>query len=233
MGGPEGWMIWEGRDACLFNSNSAGKPTHLIGDSTACHFGEAAIGASDTLGRPLSIVDVPGCPFGDAFFQSPNMPRERNTEACRQLYESAMHWLVEQPAGTVIISKLNSTYRQPDTAVGLQPHDLTTISTGRAQALDQGITSTIETLKQAGHYVLFVQAAPDFTDPVKFDSLRCTQSELRANSCVGRIPRDVAYSVQRIERASACAIAAQTGSGIWDPGRSSVRMMSAAHIGMA
>jgi peptidoglycan/LPS O-acetylase OafA/YrhL len=203
--------------ACQWNVASAGKPIYLVGDSTAWHFSEAAIGASTTLKRPLTMIDVPGCPFKDVFIQAPHMAPDRNQKACRQLYENAMEWLVEQPAGTVVISELNGTYRKPDAAVGSRPQNLTSSPTDRAQALDQGLTSTIEILKRAGHSVLLVQAAPDFSYPIKFDPLRCTLGELQAGSCNMTIPRQLADSVQAMERSSVRTIAAQTGSEIWDP----------------
>ena len=203
--------------ACQWNANTHGQPIYLVGDSTAWHFSEAAIGASTTLNRPLTMIDVPGCPFKDVFVQAPDMAPDRNQRACRQLYERAMEWLVEQPTGTVVISELNGTYRKPDAAVGLRPQNLSSNPTDRAQALDQGLTSTIEKLKRAGHSVLLVQAAPDFSYPVKFDPLRCTLGQLQAGSCNTTIPRQLADSVQAMERSSVRTIAAQTGSEIWDP----------------
>jgi peptidoglycan/LPS O-acetylase OafA/YrhL len=207
----------EARSACQWNVDSAGKPIYLVGDSTAWHFSEAAIGASDSLKRPLTMIDVPGCPFKDVYVQAPHMAPDRDQKACRQLYESAMSWLVARPAGTVVIAELNGTYRLRDAAVGRRPQNLSSNPDDRTQALDQGLTSTIEELKQAGHSVLLVQAAPDFTYPVKFDPLRCTLGELQAGSCTTTIPRSLADSVQDIERSSVRTIAARTGSDIWDP----------------
>lgn len=203
--------------ACRWNVNTPGQPIYLVGDSTAWHFSEAAIGASTTLKRPLAMIDVPGCPFKDVFVQAPHMTPDRNQAACRQLYENAMEWLVEQPAGTVVISELNGTYREPDAAVGSRPQNLTSSPTDRAHALDQGLTSTIEKLKGAGHSVLLIQAAPEFSQPVKFDPLHCTLGELQAGSCNKTIPRQLADSIQAMERSSVRTIAARTGSAIWDP----------------
>ena len=203
--------------ACRWNASTPGQPIYLVGDSTAWHFSEAAIGASTTLKRPLAMIDVPGCPFKDVYIQAPHMAPDRNQAACRQLYENAMEWLVEQPAGTVVISELNGTYREPDAAVGSRPQKLTSSPTDRAQALDLGLTSTIEKLRRAGHSVLLVQAAPDFSYPVKFDPLRCTLGGLQAGSCNRTIPRQLADSVQAMERGSVQTIAARTGSEIWDP----------------
>jgi peptidoglycan/LPS O-acetylase OafA/YrhL len=202
---------------CTFNTSADGKPIYLVGDSTAWHFGEAAVGASELLHRPLDVVDVPGCPFRDVVVEAPNMPIERNTKACRELYEDAMNWLVGQPAGTVVISNLNSAYRQPDLAVGRQPGDLTIDQAGRTKALDDGLESTVLALKRAGHSVLIVQAAPDFSTPAKFDPIDCTLTRLRDGTCVGTMPRAVADAVQRRERASTERIANDTGSAIWDP----------------
>jgi peptidoglycan/LPS O-acetylase OafA/YrhL len=207
----------DGIHSCVWNANAAGKPIYLVGDSTAWHFSEAAIGASGILGRPLTVIGLFGCPFKDVFIQAPNLPSYRNQKACRQGYEGAMRWLGEQPPGTVVISELNGEYRKTDIAFGLQSEALTTSPAGRAQVLDDGLTSTIVTLKHAGHSVLLVQAAPDFEYPVKFDPLRCTWSQLRADTCVARMPRSVADSIQQLERSSLRAIATQTGTGLFDP----------------
>jgi hypothetical protein len=133
------------------------------------------------------------------------------------MYGNAIEWLLEQPAGTVAIAQLNSTYRQPEAAVGLRPGDLTSIPAERTKRLDDGLSSTIDRLQRAGHTILLVQAAPDFTYPVKFNPLECTLAELQSNSCNARMPLRVADAVQRIERSSLRTIAAKTGSGVWDP----------------
>jgi len=203
--------------ACQWNAASSGQPIYLVGDSTAWHFSEAAMGASDKLKRPLTMIDVPGCPFKDVYIQAPHMAPDRDERACRQLYENAMKWLVEQRPGTVVIAELNGTYRLPGAAVGSGPHNLTSDPTDRAQALDQGLISTIGTLQQAGHHVLLIQAAPEFSDRVKFDPLRCTLGELQAGSCNSTMTRSRADSIQAMERSSLREIAARTGSAMWDP----------------
>jgi peptidoglycan/LPS O-acetylase OafA/YrhL len=203
--------------SCVWNANEAGKPIYLVGDSTAWHFSEAAIGASGLLGRPLTVITLLGCPFKDVFIQSPNLPSYRSQKACRQGYEDAVRWLGEQPPGTVVISELNGEYRKTDLAFGLQSEAVPTGPAGRPQVLDDGLTSTIVTLKRAGHSVLLVQAAPDFEYPVTFDPLRCTWSELRADTCIARMPRSVADSIQHLERSSLRKIATQTGSDLFDP----------------
>jgi len=109
-----------------------------------------------------------------------------------------MRWLGEQPPGIVVISDLNHWYRKTDLAFGLDSQALTTSPAGRAQVLDDGLTSTIVTLKHAGHSVLVVQAVPDFEYPVTFDPLRCTWSQLRADTCISRMPRSVADSIQQV-----------------------------------
>jgi peptidoglycan/LPS O-acetylase OafA/YrhL len=203
--------------SCVWNANEAGKPIYLVGDSTAWHFSEAAIGASGLLGRPLTLITLFGCPFKDVFMQSPNLPSYRSQKVCRQGYEGAMRWLGEQPPGTVVISELNSEYRRTDVAFGLQSEAIAASPAGRTQVLDEALTSTIVTLKHAGHSVLLVQAAPDFEYPVTFDPLRCTWGQLRADTCIARMPRSVADSIQQLERSALRKIATQTGSDLFDP----------------
>jgi peptidoglycan/LPS O-acetylase OafA/YrhL len=216
----DGWRIppcdlsaaWRARDG-VWNANAAGKPIYIVGDSTAWYFTRAAIGASGLLGRPLSVISLPGCPFKDVFIQA----RDRDHKVCRPEYKSVMRWLGEQPPGTVVISDVNRWYRDTDIAVGLASEALTTSPAGRARVLDDGLTSTIVTLKNAGHSVLLIQAAPVFEYPVRFDPLRCTLAELRADTCIARMPRSAADSFQQVERSSLRKIATQTGAGLYDP----------------
>lgn len=203
--------------SCIWNSRAEGTPMYLVGDSTAWHFSEAAIGASDLLHRPLSITRIPGCPFRDVYIHAPNMPFERNQQTCRHMYETTMDWLVRQPPGTVIISQLNSQYRESGLHVGVQPDELSTVSHQREQALNQGLALTIDALERAGHSVLLVQAAPNFEKPVEFDPLECTLITLQAGACNATMQRDVADSIQSIERSATLEIAEQTGSSVWDP----------------
>jgi peptidoglycan/LPS O-acetylase OafA/YrhL len=203
--------------SCVWNANEPGKPIYLVGDSTAWHFSEAAIGASGLLGRPLTAINLFGCPFKDVFINSPNLPSYSNQKACREGYESIMRWLGDRPPGTVVISQLNSEYRRTDIAVGLQANALTSSPARRTQVLEDGLTSTIDTLKHAGHAVVLVQAAPDFEYPVTFNPLRCTWNELRTDTCIGRMPRSIADSIQQVERSSLRKIAAETGTGLFDP----------------
>jgi peptidoglycan/LPS O-acetylase OafA/YrhL len=203
--------------SCVWNAAAGGKPIYVVGDSTAWVLSDAAFGASRLLGRPLTMISTLGCPFRDVFIQVPNLPSYRSQEACRQMYESTMRWLGEQPSGTVVTSELNDWYRKTDAAVGRESQALTTNPARRTQALDDGLTFTIVTLKHAGHSVLLVQTPPDFEYPVKFDPLRCTWSELRADTCIARLPRSVADSIQQVERSSLQRIATQTGAGLFDP----------------
>jgi peptidoglycan/LPS O-acetylase OafA/YrhL len=204
-------------DPCVFNAHEAGEPIYLVGDSTAYHFSEAAIGASDLLGRPVTMINLPGCPFRDVFIRSAGMPADRDEKGCREGYESGMRFLGKQPPGTVIISELNRDYQNSDKAYGRRSDVFTTSPDEITQILDDGLTSTILTLKNTGHSVVLVQPVPDFEYPIHFDPLRCTWTELRADNCLARMPRSVADSIQHVQRSSLQRIATQTGAGLWDP----------------
>ena len=210
---------------CIFNSGSKGRPIYLVGDSTAWHFTEAAIGAGELLGRPVSVLPLPLCQFKDVFSKA-----ERGDSAvvaaklnvgivnsCRGNYEKAMGWLLKAPTGTVIISNLNQEYQGSAIEFGLSPNALTRNPSRRVEVLNAGLASTIETLERDGHTVLVVQAAPSFRGGAHFDPLRCTWNQLRKNECVARMSRSEADSIQRTQRSSLQAVTVQTGAGIWDP----------------
>lgn len=194
---------------CVFNAAAEGRPIYLVGDSTAWHFAEAAIGAGELLGRPVEVVWLPGCAFKNLFMHS---RFERRNEACRRGYEATMGWLDSARPGTVVISEINSNFG--NRPVGLQadgPERADSFPTAEAA----GLVSTIESLKRAGHSVVLVQAVPRFSPP--FDPLKCTWSQLRRNDCIGLISRTNADELQRKERAALQQIGLQTGAGLWDP----------------
>lgn len=194
---------------CVFSSEAHGKPIYLVGDSTAWHFAEAAIGAGQLLDRPVEIVWLPGCPFKNVFMHSQD---KRRDAVCRRGYAASMKWLESAPAGTVIVSEINSDYaRRP---MGLRPYEPES-DQSRIEVQEAGLVSTVQSLKRAGHSVILVQAVPSFAPP--FDPLRCTWSELRRNECAERIPRGDADEIQHVERYSLQKTAAETGVALWDP----------------
>jgi peptidoglycan/LPS O-acetylase OafA/YrhL len=199
---------------CVFNADAKGKPIFLVGDSTAWHFSEAAIGAAQLLGRPAKILQIPGCPFKDIYVKSPHHSADA---ACRIGYESAMRWLLRQPKGTVIISDLNAIYHWPTSAFGLEANEFETEPARRTQVLDEGLIRTIVELQRAGQAVLLVQAAPDFELPKKFDPLVCTSIQLSANNCIAEMSRSDADTFQQPQRSSLQKIGRQTGAALWDP----------------
>lgn len=203
-------------ETCRRNTDSAGAPIYLVGDSTAGHFAEAAIGASDILQRPLSIIVLNGCPFKDVYLLRADVAASNQTD-CRQGYDDTDAWLRDQPPGLVVISELNSWYRQEETKVGLTPATVTNDPADRAQALKAGLTATVDGLQEAGHEVVLVQAAPDFEDSYGYSPHRCSVLDLRAGSCASEMPLAYADEIQKVERRSVAKVADTTGARIWDP----------------
>lgn len=199
---------------CVFNSAAPGEPIFLVGDSTAWHLSEAAIGAGEILKRPVKILPVPSCPFKDVYISTPH---PRADQACRIKYESVMRWLRGQHAGTVIISDLNSVYHWPGAGFGLDPGKFETDDTPRDQMLDLGLKKTVHELQASGHGVLLVQAFPEFEQPTKFDPLTCTLMSLYSNDCTATVTRRDADTFQQPERSSLERIAGETGATLWDP----------------
>lgn len=76
-----GRPLGQAGELCSWNATSKGRPTYLVGDSNADQFTEAVLGATETLGRPLTIATSNGCPFVEIRYVRRSWSPDRN-EAC-------------------------------------------------------------------------------------------------------------------------------------------------------
>ena len=201
--------------SCTWNPTATGTPLYLVGDSTAGHFAEAAIEASRLLDRPLKAAILTGCPFKDVYIERLATPGY--TQSCRDGYDATMAWLEDQPPGVVVVSELNSWYRQDETAFGRSPNMVTKNPEKREQVLGDAMVSTIVALQNVGHSVLMVQAAPAYEGAHEFSPQSCTVFDLAAKDCHASMPLVDADEIQQVERRSLEQIAEATGVALWDP----------------
>lgn len=199
---------------CVFNNDARGVPIYVVGDSTAAHFSEAAIGAGRLLSRPVKMLSDTYCEFKDIFLDSDAIASAHAVQICRERYRSTLDWLLKQSPGTVVVAEVNKSYQGIGGAVGLREDALTTDPEKRVEVLDEGLESTIRKLQAVGHTVLLVQAVPDF---VGFDPYLCRWTQLWANDCLARMSRERADAIQSVQRSAMRRVAVQMGSGLWDP----------------
>jgi peptidoglycan/LPS O-acetylase OafA/YrhL len=209
-------LVIENPTRCTWNKSGRGESIYLVGDSTADAMSEGVVGASAILRRPVHMVNLPGCPFKNLWMNSPGAPAVRNTEGCRKGYEQAISWLLEQPKGTILLSEMNSWYRNESVAVGLGPNSLSTIPSERVTILEAGLKSTVRQLQDHGFMVVLFHAPPDFRAGKSIDSLLCTSWRFFRGDCEGIVSRTIVDMYQSIERESLVRIAAETGASIVD-----------------
>jgi peptidoglycan/LPS O-acetylase OafA/YrhL len=202
-------------ERCTWNHESTGRPIYLVGDSTAWHFTEAAIGAAEQLDRPVSVLQLYGCPFKDVYVDRPTAP-PREMHDCRDGYEAMMRFLAGSPDGLVMISELNGLFRPSTTAVGRTTTEFTTDARERTKVLEAGLRTTIAELQDAGHSTLLVQAAPDFAVQA-FSPASCSVLQLARKRCHAQMTLAEADALQGAERRSVERVVATTRSAVWDP----------------
>ena len=137
---------------CQWNTSATdpkrGPHVYLIGNSVAEMYSEALIGASRTLGIPLTIDTSHGC-----FFDGQNDDRD-----CSDNFTGTVNALVKQVPGVVVMSStwdLGEYGGDPSSDAGKTAHE-------KAQLLISSLTDAITTLRDAGHQVVIVLPTPRF-----------------------------------------------------------------------
>ena len=199
--------------ACRWNENGVNKPVYLVGDSHADHLSEALINSSLALGRPLTIATSNSCPFYDVVIVSSAQPRS----TCTTFVQRTTQWLLDQPAGTVVIGA-SSIYWNSDTfAVGPDAASQTRDRASKSNYLTAGLESTVKQLQEAGHQVILVQDVPFFAPPYNSDPQQFSVSDIASGRDLAmRMPLDLANSRQRAPRAGVEQVAADTGATVLD-----------------
>lgn len=90
-------------DSCTWNSNAAGSPVYLVGDSNADHLSEALIGATQRENRSLVIRTAYACPLvRGAVSRADGDDQWR--EQCDRYRQDVEGFLSQAPPGTVVVS---------------------------------------------------------------------------------------------------------------------------------
>jgi peptidoglycan/LPS O-acetylase OafA/YrhL len=135
-----------GGSACEFNTTESGPHVYLVGNSVAAQYSEALVGASDTVGSPLTIDTTHGCPFSG----------QGEDRECSDSFAAIMDRLTQRPPGVVVMS---STW---DLAVNLSRAGEPATPEQKLQVLISSLTETISRLRNAGHEVVVVLPTPRF-----------------------------------------------------------------------
>ena len=211
---------------CTWNQTGAGSSIYLVGDSTAEHFAEAAIGAGELLDRPVSVFTAPSCPLIEDLEltwveQSEFMPAD-STGAdefahCEAYVDHTLSWLQQAPSGTVVVSSLDQFWWDPSVGASLGGGPLTTDTSGKAELLRQGLTATLTSLRESGHQVVVVQTVPTYRNPPPvWDPRACTPLAILDGSCSRDVPTDFVDDLQRPSRNAIEKAAESAGASVLD-----------------
>lgn len=202
---------------CAYNLQAPGSPIYLLGDSTADALSEGVLIAARELGRPLYMVNLPGCPFKDVWMINPTAPPERNTLTCREGYDKAMTWMAKASPGTVILSEINSWYWDSEVLFGDSRSQIVGDPQAKRAVLENGLLSTVSELTSLEFDVVLVLPPPDFRAGVSFNPRECSLFRLAESGCEGLVNRAQLDDFQRLERASLKRVANLSGANLYDP----------------
>lgn len=178
--------------SCRWNESARGERIYLLGDSNAGHFSEAVISAGDRLGRPVTILAAPTCPFMDLRSYGPVEP-----DTCSGYVARAVDYLRTQPPSTIIIGSSSL----PSMPLEIAGDDSGTEAWARASAqyISAVLQDTVEVLQSAGHTVVLTQVAIQFAnDPHVFDVYKCTVWTLNMDQCDQTMSRKFADQRQKL-----------------------------------
>jgi peptidoglycan/LPS O-acetylase OafA/YrhL len=162
---------------CRWNTQAAGQPLYLIGDSNAGQFAPGLITAAQMLDRPLSALTAGNCApvrqVSSAVLAQPH--RER----CNVYTAAAVSRLADEPAGTVVIAFSDRAWA--DILPQLSPAE----QAAELQTLRDALQATLQQLQQSGHRVVLLQTIPQFFDDFSWDTDRCTLPQWLQQTCRG------------------------------------------------
>ena len=176
---------------CEMNSEAAGRPVYLVGDSNALMFTGGLLEASEATGRPVTSYSFSSCPLIGAVATWSETGAIYRT-GCSEYQETTFNWLEGAEPGTVFIASADYYLRDPILAI--QPHDSIQV-TGveeKLAAYTSGLRTSIDVLKKAGHEVVVVLPIPNFRLQSDAESAAawhgpqaCSNISLLLSSCAG------------------------------------------------
>jgi hypothetical protein len=201
-------------NGCVWNADAAGAPIYLVGESNADHLSEGVIEAGAQLGRPVSIVTGPGCPF---FYPKSDPSYDASRDfTCTGVVSRAIDWLDAQPPGVVVLSFSDQHW-------GVSNAEAVEATGSSKEQVDESVhqlelalVQMVNRIESAGHEVVLVQAVPHFDGPHYWDPTSCTIWSLTQVGCEASMPRSYVEAVQQRVRDAQERIAARTGAEILD-----------------
>lgn len=147
---------------CSWPSTAEGMPVYLVGDSTAVQYANLLHATSITAGRSLTVAVHPGCPFlGVKTYYSRGNSITDDVE-CQQANLKFREILSNAPPGLVILASSSVPFYSSDRAVGIGNQTPSREIELKANDLEIGLGSLIESLQSEGHSVAVIQSTPEF-----------------------------------------------------------------------
>ena len=147
---------------CTWPSTGEGKHVYLVGDSTAAQYANLLHATLNTSGRSLTVAVHPGCPFfGVKLYFSKGNSITDDVE-CQQVDLKLREFLSKAPPGLVILASSPVPFYDGGRAVGVGNHTPSTEKEPKANDLEIGLGSLIDSLQSEGHSVAVVQSTPEF-----------------------------------------------------------------------
>jgi peptidoglycan/LPS O-acetylase OafA/YrhL len=189
--------------ACTLNPDATGTPIFLVGDSNSVIYSEALLDIAEEQGRPLVMHASALCPFIDVIRTSEH--GEDADRACRDYYEQTMNDLTSAGAGTVVIGESSGYWYEEnldivESSVSSDPGD-----SDRSSLLRSGLTSTVNTLENAGLQVILVTPNYQFRNSVSLEL--CNTLGLIRGTCPGSVTEASALQGQMLAKADVTDVA--------------------------
>jgi peptidoglycan/LPS O-acetylase OafA/YrhL len=198
---------------CSFNTDAAGRPVYLVGDSHADHLSDGVIGAAEQLGRPAYTRIAPACQLFDGLIG--DVGRDPVSH-CEPYFSTTLSWLTLAEPGVVVISTSARPFWDPTIQMGLTRQSMSSDEDAKLQSLRQGLSESVIALQDAGHSVILVLDSPTFVEPHAYEPAQCSLPHLLALDCDRVMPLDVVEAQQAAVRTAMSDIALATGAATID-----------------
>lgn len=171
---------WRTPADCTWNGDAPGQPIYLVGDSSADHFSEALIGASQLLHRPLVGLMEVGC----SYFPTIYLDSQIWQDDCSSYAGNTEDYLVTAEPGLVVIANSQIWFTGfSGAAVGVLGEESTQEPEAKLETLSSGLSTAVRTLQSAGHTVLVVQAVPHWRGKDALPTATCSVIDMLTAGC--------------------------------------------------
>ncbi|ADU49150.1 acyltransferase 3 [Intrasporangium calvum DSM 43043] len=202
---------------CVWNPSAPGAPVYLLGDSQAEHWSEGVIGAGEALDHPVIIKTGGNCPLVRVALDRLDAVADVNA-ACREYVQATVDFLRTATPGLVILSSADSYWTNERVSVALDTGSLSTETGAKLETLTVALRETVETVKEAGHQVVLVQARPSFASGAGADPAECSLVAFWSETgCRSQMAVEEALANQGQVRRVVDRVATDTGSTVLDP----------------